>query len=167
MIMKAKEIKLSNTRICRIREQGYFTKTDEDIKALAFGNRFAFRLCGSVLFLGLVLSNIPILATMMLIAFLGVVLPYHPFDYIYNHILAKRLSKPRLPQRSPQLKFACGIATTWISGTIFLLHNNLMLEGYIFGGLLLIVASLVGGIDYCIPSKIYNAIFLKNRIQLN
>jgi hypothetical protein len=165
--MKTKEIKLSSTRICRIREQGYFNQTDEDIKALAFGNRFAFRLCGSILLLGLVFSNIPILATMMLIAFFGVVLPYHPFDYIYNHILSKRLNKPRLPRRSPQLKFACGLATAWIGGIIILFHNYLMIEGFIFGSLLIVVAFLVSGIDYCIPSKIYNAIFLKNRIQIN
>ena len=165
--MKTKEIKLSRTRIDRIREQGYFCQTDETIYELAFGNRFAFRLCGAILTIGVVFSNIPILVTMMLIAFLGVILPYHPFDYIYNNILSKRLNKPKLPPRAPQLKFACGIASLWIGGIIFLFHNSLMLEAYIFGGLLIVVASLVGGIDYCIPSKIYNAIFLKNKIQIN
>jgi len=159
--MKTKEIKLSSTRINRIREQGYFCQTDEAIDELAFGNRFAFRLCGSILTVGVIFNNIPILTMMMLIAFLGVILPYHPFDYIYNNILSIGLNKPKLPPRAPQLKFACGIASLWIIGIIFLFHNNLMLGGYIFGSLLIVIAFLVGGIDYCIPSKIYNALFLK------
>ena len=98
---------------------------------------------------------------MMTIAFFGVILPNHPFDYIYNTLLSKQIQKPKLPGRSPQLKFACTIATIFIGTIIFLFYNNFMIAGYIVGAVLIGVASLVATIDLCIPSKIYNAVFAK------
>ena len=153
---------LSETRISRIREQGYVCHTDAEIKDLAFGNRFAYRLCTTMLIFGVAFANIPLLSVMMVIAFFGVILPNHPFDYIYNLVLSKRMNKPKLPPRSNQLKFACSIATLWIGGTIYMFYSGLTNWGFILGASLIVVATLVGTIDFCIPSKIYNAIFLRN-----
>ena len=153
---------LSETRIHWIREQGYLSQTDEEIRKLAFGNRFAYRLCTSLLIIGVAFGNIPLLSIMMVVAFLGFALPNHPFDYIYNHLLSKRLNKPQVPSRSKQLKFACSIATLWVAGTIFLFYSGLPTWGYIAGSSLIIVALLVSTIDFCIPSKIYNALFLRS-----
>ena len=96
---------------------------------------------------------------MFLIAFFGIILPYHPFDYIYNGLLSKPMSKPKLPPRSKQLKFACKIAVFGIASIIFLFYTGLTLAGYIAGGLLFFVAFLVSTTDICIPSIIYNFIF--------
>jgi len=152
---------LSERRISRIREQGYFTQTNAEIKDLVFGNRFAYRLCVVLLIFGVAFNYIPLLALMMLIAFLGVLLPNHPFDYLYNNVLRKKMNKTKLPRRSNQLKFACTIATLWIGGTIYLFYSGLTTWGYIGGASLIVVAALVGTIDMCIPSKIYNALFIK------
>lgn len=159
--MKKEKLKLSPIRISRIRAQGYQTQSDVEIMDLAFGNRFAYRLCTSILALGVLFSSIPILSAMMVIAFGGVLLPNHPFDYIYNNLLAKRMNKPKLPSRSKQLKFACGIATMWIGATIYLLLTNMTISASIMGLSLVGVASLVSTTDYCIPSVIYNGIFGK------
>lgn len=152
---------LSQIRINRIREQGYICQTDAEIKELAFGNRFAYRLCVTLLIFGVSFANIPLLTFMMLIAFFGIVLPNHPFDYIYNLVLRKKMNKPELPPRSNQLKFACTVATLWIGATIYLFFTGLTIWGYITGASLIGVAALVSSIDFCIPSKIYNALFLK------
>ena len=157
--MKQDQKLIHPTRIRRIRTQGYLQQSDQEISALAFGNRFAYRLCTAILAIGVATANIPLLSVMMTIAFLGVVLPNHPFDYIYNHWLRHQLNKPKLPPRSKQLKFACTMATTMIGITIYLFANEMMLAGYLFGGHLIIVASLVSTIDYCIPSIVYNSIF--------
>ena len=153
------EKKLSPKRINYVREQGYVSQCDEEIRQLAFGNRFAYRLCVTLLIPGVLFANIPTLSVMLLVAILGVALPNHPFDYIYNGLLSKRMGKPKLPKRSKQLKFACSLATAFIGATIILFYHNFMLSGYIVGGSLIAVASLVSTIDVCIPSKIYNAIF--------
>lgn len=153
--------KLSTVRINRIREQGYTSQSENEINDLAFGNRFAYRLCVTVLAIGVVLQSIPVLSTMMVIAFFGVVLPNHPFDYLYNGLLAKAMNKPKLPRRSVQLKFACSLATPWIGGVIYLLYAEQIIAAYIVAGLLITVASLVASIDFCIPSIIFNNLFLK------
>ena len=156
--MKTKKNELSTIRINRIREQGYTNQCNQEINDLAFGHRFAFRFCTTLLIIGVVFSNIPLLSVMLCIAFFGVVLPYHPFDYIYNHVLSKRMHLPKLPRRSPQLKFACANATLFIGGTIILFNSNFILAGYALGGLLIGVALLVSTIDFCIPSIIFNSI---------
>lgn len=162
--MKNQENKLSSARINRIRAQGYFNYSDAEITDLAFGNRFAYRLCTAILAIGVITGNIAILSAMMTVAFFGVVLPNHPFDYIYNYVLRQRMNKPKLPPRSVQLKFACSLATTFIAITIYLFYNNYQTAAYIVGGQLVVVASLVSTIDYCLPSIVFNYCFKKKAV---
>jgi len=150
---------ISPARIHRLKVQGYCNFKDDELSKLAFGHRFALILCSTVLLLGIITSNIPLLSVMFFIAIFGIVLPYHPFDYIYNGLLSKPMSKPKLPPRSKQLKFACIIAALGIVSTIILFYAGLTLGGYIVGGLLFLVALLVSTTDICIPSIIYNFIF--------
>ncbi|MBN2173941.1 MAG: DUF4395 domain-containing protein [Bacteroidales bacterium] len=147
------------TRIYRLKVQGYCNYTDTDLLKLTFGNRFAYVVCSSFLAIGVITANIPILSALMIIAFLGIVLPYHPFDYIYNHVIRKNLNKPELPPRSRQVKFACLIATAWMAATIYLFYSGFDIAGYIAGALLFSVAFLVSTTDICIPSMIYNFLF--------
>jgi hypothetical protein len=161
-IMKKKSL-LSSRRINRIREQGYFQMSDQHISDLAFGNRFALIVCTSLVTIGVVMANIPILSVMLVVATLGFILPYHPFDYIYNHILAGRMGKPKLPKRSDQLKFACTLATIFILTVIYMFSQGFILLGYIAGGILLSIAITVSSTDFCLPSFIYNRIFLSKK----
>ncbi len=149
---------ISGIRIKRIQEQGYTCQTNQEISNLAFGNRFAFQLCTTLLIIGVATTNIPILIAMLAVAISSIFLPYHLFDYIYNHLLSKRMNLPKLQPRSPQLKFACSMATLFIGATISLLINNYMLAAYIVGSSLIVVAVLVSTIDFCIPSIIYNKV---------
>ena len=96
---------------------------------------------------------------MTIVVFYGIILPYYPFDYIYNHVLRGLLNKPKLPPRLKQLKFTCVIATLRLIATIYLFYSDLTTAGYIRGGLLVSVAFIVSTTDFCIPSTIYNFIF--------
>lgn len=150
---------LSPIRINRLKAQGYFSCSDAEISTLAFGHRFAFAVCSAILAFGVITANIPTLIAMTIVAFFGIILSYHPFDYIYNHVLRRMLNKPKLPPRSKQLKFTCIIATLWLIATIYLFYAGLVIAGYVVGGLLFSVAFMVSTTDFCIPSTIYNAIF--------
>lgn len=163
--MKTTNQQLSNRRIKFIKAQGYFHLPDADITALAFGNRFAYVLCGSILAIGVALAHIPTLLVMASIAFASIILPCHPFDYIYNHLLRGSLNKPELPPRSKQLKFACTIATLWLIATTSLFYVGLTVAGYVLGGMLVLVAFIVSSTDFCIPSMIYNFIFRGNNFK--
>lgn len=157
--MKDKQPLVTPRRLYSIRTQGYCGYNDTGLSELAFGNRFAYFICSSFLLIGVVSANIPILSIMMVIAFFGIILPNHPFDYIYNNFLSKSLNKPKLPHRSKQLKFACTIATLWLLATIYLFYTGNTILGYIFGGILFSIAFLVSTTDICIPSLIYNFLF--------
>ena len=89
--MKTKTPILSVTHLQRLKVQGYTCQTSSELTDLAFGNQFAFQLCVSFVIIGMAFSNMYILSTMMIIALGGAVLPNHPFDYIYNYLLANRM----------------------------------------------------------------------------
>jgi len=129
---------ISPTLIKRLKIQGYCNLTDYELKELNFGNRFAYILCSIIVFIGVFTINIQLLIAMMIVALLGVSLPYHPFDYIYNHLLRYIMKKPKLPPRSKQIKFACSIATIWLATTIGLFSKGFTIAGYIVGGFLFI-----------------------------
>jgi len=151
--------KISKKRIYRIKCQGFSGYRDEEVSQHAFGNRFPIMLCAAILAVGVALASIPILLVLMLISLFSVILPYHPFDYVYNYWLRKVIGRPKLPPRSMQLKFACTIAVVWIGVHIILFSQGYMIAGYISGGLMFCVPFLVSTIDFCIPSMIYNFIF--------
>ncbi len=160
-IIIAKHRLLSTKRINRLKVQGYcnYNYSDTELSALAFGNRFAYRVCLLILVIGVANMNIPILMVMTLVAFGGIILPYHPFDYIYNHIVRALLDKPKLPPRPRQIKFAFTIATVCLITTIYLFYASFFVMGYVLGALLATSAFIVSTTDICIPSMIYNFIF--------
>ncbi len=150
---------LSTTRINFLKAQGYCNLSDSEISELAFGNRFAYIVCGSIMAIAVATAHIPTLVAMTVVAFFGIILPYHPYDYIYNNVLRGTLNKPKLPPRSKQLKFACVVATLWSIATTYLFYVGLVIAGYVLGGLLVTVAFIVSATDFCIPSMIYNFVF--------
>ena len=147
---------LSPNRIKRLKIQGYCNMTDTRLSELAFGNRFAYILCSGVVGVGVFTAHIPILGTMMVVALFGVLLPNHPFDYIYNYGIRDLMGKPKLPRRSKQIKFACIVATIWLAITIGLFHIGFVTGGYIVGGVLFSLTFIVSTTDICVPSLIYN-----------
>jgi hypothetical protein len=153
---------ISSARIHRIKCQGYDKNfSDEEISQHSLGNRFAYQLCTLLFGSGLLLGSIPVLVAAATIAALAVVLPYHPFDYLYNSVVRNWFHRPKLPKRTAQARFACGIASVWLSLIIFLFYLHLFTWGYILGGVLLSVALLVSTTDFCIPSVVYNFLFRK------
>lgn len=149
---------LSIKRITWIREQGYLGHTDQQIRELAFGNRFAYRLCVTFLTPAVIFANVPILVFMNVVAFSSILLPNHPFDYIYNYLVRRWMNGPLLPPRSPQLKFACMLASVVIASTIYFIVEGMMTAAYLMGGQMIVIASIVSLFDLCFPSKIYNYI---------
>lgn len=157
--MKNQNCIISLTRRKRLETQGYLGFTDTELNDFKFGIRFAYYLCGSLVVIGLLTTNLGVLSSAMIVAFFGTLPPYHPFDYLYNYVIRHLIDKPKLPHRTNQGRFACGIASAWLGGVIFLFYNGLYFWGYLAGGILISVATLVSTMDICIPSIIYNFLF--------
>ena len=150
---------LSKTRLKRLRAQGYNKQCDLKLSNMAFGIRFAYRLCTTIIIVAIIMQSLELFSAMLGIAFLGIILPNHPFDYVYNFTLSKWLNKPQLPARSKQLKFACTIATLWLVTVVYFMSIGNITIALVLAGALAMVASLPSTIDFCVPSVIYNAIF--------
>ena len=159
--MKNQDCVFDPIRRRRLEAQGYHGLTDTELNDFKVGIRLAYYLCGSLVILGLLLTNLKILGIAMVIALLGILPPYHPFDYFYNYLFRHLIHKPKMPPRSNQGRFACGIASIWLSGVIYLFYIGQAVWGYIAGGTLVFVATLVSTLDLCIPSIIYNYLFIK------
>ena len=157
--MKTKDKTLSDTRIARLRAQGYTRETKEELNDLAFGIRFAYRSCVTILLVAVITQSVALFGLMLGIAFLGIVLPNHPFDYVYNYTLRRKWNRLKLPARSPQLKFACTIASIWIASVIILLASGNATAATVMAVALMLVALSPSTTDFCLPSAIYNALF--------
>ena len=159
--MENQETNINPIRRKRFEIQGYKCYSDSELNDFKFGIRFAYYLCGSLVILGLLLTNLEILGAAMIIAFFGSFPPYHPFDYLYNYVIRHWIGKPKMPPRANQGRFACRIATVWLGVTIYLFYTGNNTWGYIVGIALVISAALVSVLDICIPSMIYNFLFKK------
>jgi len=157
--MKTKEKELSDRRINRLRAQGFTRETREELNDMAFGIRFAYRACVTILLVAVTTQSVALFVGMLAIAFLGIVLPNHPFDYVYNNTLRRKWNRLKLPPRSAQLRFACIIATAWIATVIYLMASGYTAAGTTMSVALILVALSPSTTDFCVPSAIYNALF--------
>ena len=152
---------ISATTRNRLDAQGMCDIPDAEIAAVIPWNRMAFFLCGVIAGVGTALASPTILFALVLIAFLGVLLPVHPFDLIYNLGIRHLRKTGPLPKRAAQVRFACGVGGAWLIATGLLFQNGSMTAGYILGGVLVFMTMLVSFFNICIASYIYNALFPK------
>jgi hypothetical protein len=57
------------------------------------------------------------------LAALGAVLPWHPFDLIYNHGIRRFTGGQILPRYRAPRRFACVVATGWLALTGWAFYN--------------------------------------------
>lgn len=93
-------------------------------KSVQYGLRFSYPLYISLVAVGTFLTNPYILSTTLLLAFFGVILPMHPFDYVYNHIVTKLIGIKRIAGRGSELQ---------INSIAALIFNFFVLAAIIFG----------------------------------
>jgi len=145
----------------RLEAQGFCDLDDATLGKFAPWLRWSPAICTVVMTVGVAMGSPAVLWTLAAIAFLGALLPFHPFDLLYNHGARYLTGTGPLPRHGTQRRFACGLAAAWLLGTggAFYLGSDLI--GYALGVPLILVAALVSTTHICIPSLIYNALFLR------
>lgn len=73
-------------------------------KSVQYGLRFSYPLYISLVVVGVVSKNPYLLSLTALIALLGIILPMHPFDYVYNYSIAKIMNINKIPGRGSELQ---------------------------------------------------------------
>jgi len=141
----------------RLRVQG-FNVDEAWLAEVAPWLRMTPALCAIFTALGTALASPAIFFALATTAFLGTVLPFHPFDLIYNYGLRFAVGKRPLPPNRAPRRFACGIATVWLVATGLLFLNGVTTVAYALGAMFVLVAGLVSTTDICIPSIIFQAV---------
>jgi len=147
----------------RLNVQGFSDVDDETLAEVAPWPRMAFGMCALLAGAGTALASPTILWVLTLIAALAALFPVHPFDLIYNYGIRYLRNTGPLPKRRAQSRFACGVGAVWLVATALAFQSVALIAGYILGGALTGIAVLVSTTDICIPSMIYNALFLRPR----
>lgn len=143
----------------RLEAQGFCNLDDATLAELAPWMRWSPVLCTVFMVAGTALNSPLILWSLAAAAFLGMLLPFHPFDLLYNYGMRFVTGTRPLPYHGAQRRFACGIAAVWLIGTGWAFYAGFTLVGYALGIPLISVAALVSVTHFCIPSFIYNTLF--------
>jgi len=150
---------LSATLRHRLDIQGYACVDDTTLAQTQFWLRMTTGLCAIIAAIGTALASPPILWGLLIFAALGAVLPFHPFDLIYNFGIRHITGTPQLPRKRAPQRFACAMASVWLIATGGLFYAGFNIAGYLLGGALVAVAALVTASHICIPSLVYRALF--------
>jgi hypothetical protein len=151
-------LKNLETRRKRLEIQGFFLSDNELIK-IGPWLRLTYIVCGLFMLAGTILASPLILWILGVIALMGAILPFHPFDLIYNYGIRYLTGTGKFPPSGPPRRFACGIAAVWVTVMGICFANGYMLTGYILGGMIIFLVTLVSITNICIPSMTYRALF--------
>ena len=143
----------------RLEAQGFCNLDDATLSELAPWLRWSPALCTVLMAAGTALNSPPLLWALGMTALFGAVLPFHPFDLLYNYGVRHLTGTRPLPHNGPQRRFACGVAAAWLAATGWAFHVRAELAGFILGGVLTLVAAIVSTTHFCIPSLVYNTLF--------
>ena len=150
---------LSATLRHRLDIQGYACVDDATLAQTQLWLRLSPALCAIIAAIGTALASPAILWGLMIFAALGAVLPFHPFDLIYNLGIRHITATPELPRNGAPRRFACGMASVWLLATGALFAAGLAIAGYLLGGALVAVAALITVSHFCIPSLMFRTLF--------
>ena len=143
----------------RLEAQGFCGLDDATLQEVGPWLRWSPVLCTLVMVIGVAFKSPLVLWALATAAFFGTLLPFHPFDVLYNYGVRHLTGTRAFPHHGPQRRFACGIATVWLIGTGWAFHAGATTLAYALGVPLILVAGLVSVTHICIPSLIYNALF--------
>jgi hypothetical protein len=143
----------------RLEVQGYCNIDSDRLDETANWLRLAPAVCMIGVLAGTLLQSPLILAALAPIAFLGIILPHTPFGYLYNFVIRRWTGTARLPENKAPRRFACLIATLWVSATAYAFYTNRIVLGQVLGFAMVFVAGLMTFEHYCIASVIWRKLF--------
>jgi hypothetical protein len=156
---------VSTTTRKRIEAQGFLGLDDRELAEVGPWLRLSPAICMVWVAIATYFESYMALAILTPLAALGAVLPWHPFDIIYNNGIRHILGTRVLPKYNAPRHFACMVATLWLAGTAWAFYSGATMVGQILGYALVVAAAVPTFTDFCIPSFIYGLIFGKPKAQ--
>ena len=107
-----------NIALNRLKSQWIICRIISGRKSAQYGIRFSYPLYISIVALGIFFVNPYLLSIAALIAFFGIILPMHPFDYLYNYGVTKLFGTDRITGRGSELQVNSIVALIFNLGVI-------------------------------------------------
>ncbi|MHB8376230.1 MAG: DUF4395 family protein [Dehalococcoidia bacterium] len=148
---------LSGTTRRLLETQGFGGIDDDELARAEPWLRLAPALCALIAAAGTALASPTIVLALVPFAVAGALLPMHPFDALYNFVVAPLTHQRRLPANGAPRRFACGVGAVWLSATGAAFLAGMDLTGYVLGGAFVATAGTVALTHFCVPSTIYGA----------
>lgn len=145
----------------RLRTQGYVDVDEATLAEVEPWLRWSPAICTTIVIAGTALASEWMLWALVPFALIGALTSRHPFDYVYNLGVRRLTGTAPLPEHRAPRRFACGMAAAWITLTGTAFAAGAPAAGYVLGGMLAAVATLVSVTHFCIPSTIYGLLFGK------
>ncbi len=142
----------------RLEAQGFSGLDDAALEELAPWIRWTYTLGLLVTLIGVVLTSPAVLWSLAGITSVGIVLPLHPFDLLYNYGFRYVTGTRPIPNSGPQRHFVFGVATVWLIATGWAFYLGADVVGFALGVPLILVGALASTTHFCIPSFIYNTV---------
>src|SRR5882724_1232464 len=148
----------------RLEAQGFCGLDDRSLAELAPWMRWTYTLGTLVTLIGVALMSPVVLWTLAAITSVGIFLPFHPYDLLYNYGMRYLTRTGPFPNSGPQRHFVFVVATVWLAVTGWAFYAGADIVGIALGVLLIFVGGLASTTNFCIPSFIYNtAAGLRNK----
>jgi len=136
--------------------QGYCL-TPAEGRALRWGLRFPAALCFALVLTGLLLQSAVLILALVPVGAVAGWTRRHPFDLIWNYVIARVSSAPPLPPNPTPRRHAFKVATTWLLlvGILFAIGQST--AAVVLGAALLGACAAVTVANFCVPSTLLAA----------
>lgn len=143
----------------RLELQGFTGLSEPRQREIDRWLRLAPAICLGWAAAGFYLASPEIIGALIPFAALGALMRTHPFDVIYNYGIRFLTGGERLPPYSAPRRFACALATVWLSVSTLLFYVKATQMGYAMGVLFVTLPLINITLGFCIPSYLYRLFF--------
>ena len=141
--------------------QGFVGFDDYIVRHLDYALRISPIICLLLTAIATATESVTLLWLLLPFAIGGAVLNNHPFDVIYNHGIRHFTAGPVIPRYPMPRRFACMLASAWITAAAFSFPYGMPLVGHILGWSLVATAAIPVVTGFCVPSYLYGLMFGK------
>src|ERR1700758_5001229 len=114
----------------RLEAQGYCGLDDAALQELAPWLRRSYSLGGIITIIGVALMSPAVLWSLAAITLLGIVLPFHAFDLLYNYGARYLTGTRPFPKQAPVRRFVFGVASVWLLATGWAFYAGSDISGF-------------------------------------
>jgi len=141
--------------------QGFIGFDDHTVKHLDYALRISPVLCMMLTAVATAMESVTLLWVLLPFAVSGAILRNHPFDVLYNYGLRHLTGGPIMPRYPMPRRFACMLASVWITAEALCFTYGMPLAGHLLGWSLVATAAVPVTTGFCVPSFLYGLIFGK------